>query len=169
MKRHTEHGSALIVAVVVVIVISVLAIGLIRLAALETAGAVSGAKRQQLVQCAEAGAHLLLSKFHLLGQQAPTTITALNVKLDGPLGQSRVVGGHIDGDFVNVQLDQVVSLPQRAAGEVALTWLTNTTRAGVSMEKRPLKVTVHCQDGGTAADPTSGRQLEVELGVRWGI
>jgi hypothetical protein len=34
---------------------------------------------------------------------------------------------------------------------------------------KPLKVVVHCQQGGIGGDPTTGRQLEVEFGIRFGI
>jgi len=34
---------------------------------------------------------------------------------------------------------------------------------------KPLKVVVHCQQGGVGGDPTTGRQLDVEFGIRFGL
>jgi hypothetical protein len=83
--------------------------------------------------------------------------------------RTRVVGGHIDTiDSPTVKVTQVTDLPPNAFGpSVAVRDLTNVvfkTGAG----GKPMKVVVHCQDAGdgTAA---SGRQLEVEFGVRFGF
>lgn len=165
MKRHIEHGSALVVATIVVVIISILAVGLIRLGTLETAGAMAGAKREALVHCADTAAQLLLSKFHMLGLQ-PTQITALNVPLDGPLGHTRAVGGHMG--TMDVQIDQVVGLPPLAGGVPKVDEAGNGG-SDPTARKQPFKVVVHCVDHGDPRDPQSGRQLEVELAIKFGL
>jgi hypothetical protein len=169
MKRQIERGSALVIAVIVVVIMSILAIGLIRLGTLETAGAMAGAKHEALAQCADSAAKLLMSKFHLLGAQ-PLSITALNVPMDGPLGHMRAVGGHIGtNDAMTVKVEQVAALGDtQMAGAQKVDSIGNRDKApGVG--KQPLKVTVHCVDHGDPADPQSGRQLEVELGILFGL
>jgi type II secretory pathway pseudopilin PulG len=159
------------VAVVVVLILSVLGVGLVRLATSETAGALAGARREALAQCAEAGRQLLMSKFHLLGG-SPVQITPLNfVPLDGPAAKARTfaVGGHID--TANVTVSQVVLLPPTTMGAYnsGSGDLTNKiVPAGVGGGV-PYKVMVHCQEGGSTADPTSGRQLEIEFGINYGL
>jgi type II secretory pathway pseudopilin PulG len=154
------------VAVIVVLVLSVLAVGMVRMATSETVGAMAGAKREQVSQCAEAARQLLVSKFHLLGL-SPTSIQALNAPLDGANGSTWARGGHIDTAGVTVGqvsvLPPIVTGPQKDVND-------ETNRIPMSdILKNPLKVTVHCQVGGTAADPTSGRQVEIEFGIRFGI
>jgi hypothetical protein len=166
MKRQIERGSALVVSVIVVIVISVLAVALIRLGTLETAGATAGAKREALARCTDAAGKLLMSKFHVLGSQ-PITLVPLNVPIDGPLGQMRAVGGHIG--TMDVQIAQVTGYGDlQAAGLQKVDSIAMRDRAP-GTGKQPLKVTVHCMDHGDPRDAMSGRQLEVEFGILFGL
>jgi hypothetical protein len=170
MDRGSQRGSALLMAVIVVLVITVLGVGIIRFASREVAGSTAGARHQALVACAEAGRRLLASQFHAVGV-TPTSLQALNVPLDGPAGQAATfaVGGHINDDpNVNVQVNQVVFLPDNSFGPSnRVRDLTNVISLA-GQGGRPLKVVVHCQDHGDGT-PTSGRQLEVEFGVRFGL
>lgn len=169
MTRTTQRGSALLMSVVVLLVITIIGVGIIRFASRETAGALAGARHQALVACADAGRKLLTSQFHAVGL-APTSLTALNVALDGTSGpvRTRAVGGHVDGATASVQVDQVVFLPDNAFGPSnRVRDLTNVISLA-GQGGKPLRVLVHCQDGGDGT-PTSGRQLEVEFGVRFGL
>jgi hypothetical protein len=69
---------------------------------------------------------------------------------------------------VNVQVNQVVFLPENSFGPSnRVRDLTNVISLA-GQGGRPLKIVVHCQDHGDGT-PTSGRQLEVEFGVRFGL
>jgi len=164
MSKRTQRGSTLVLAVIVVLIVTVMAIGMVRFAASETAGAVGGARRGALVQCAEAARQLLVSKFHALGLQ-PAEITALNVPLQGPGGSTLALGGHVD--TMNVTIGQVTYLPPNVFGPAPASDASNVVRL-VGQGGKPMKVVVHCQDGadGTA---TGGRQLEIEFGIRFGL
>jgi hypothetical protein len=165
--RTTQRGSALIIAVIVVLIVSVIGIGILRFAYRESAGALAGAREQALVSCAESARQLLVSQFTALGLQ-PTAITALNVQLDTNSANAGVlaVGGHYD--TTGVTIAQVTNLPESAFGTTnRVRDLTNVI-AVAGQGGRPIKVVVHCQAGDTTA-ATTGRQLEVEFGVRFGL
>jgi hypothetical protein len=159
MTRRSQRGSSLILSLVVVMVISVIGVAMIRYASLELAGATAGRQQQELVACAEAGRQTLLSQFKLLG--APITeVQPLNVNLDG---RTRVVAGHYD----SANVVQVSPLPAWTAGPTrpsTANWRIRTDSLGGT----PYKVVVHCQVAGDGS-PGSGRQLEVEYGVRFGL
>jgi hypothetical protein len=164
MNMRAQRGSALLLATIVVLIITVMAVGMVRFAASETAGATGGARRQALVQCAEAARLLLVSKFHALGTK-PADIAALNVPLQGPGGSTLALGGHLD--TLNVTIGQVTYLPLTSVGPAPVGDTSNTL-ALAGQGGRPMKVVVHCQDNadGTA---TGGRQLEIEFGVHFGL
>jgi len=164
MSKRTEQGSALLLAVIVVLVITVMAVGMVRYAASESAGAVGGARHQQLVQCADAARQLLVSKFHALGVR-PSDITPLNAALDGPGGSTLALGGHLD--TMNAVIGQVTYLPPTAFGAPPVRDISNTV-ALVGQGGQPMKVVVHCQDFGDGT-ATGGRQLEIEFGIRFGL
>lgn len=165
--RTSQRGSALIIAVVVVLIVSVIGIGILRFAFRETAGATAGAREQALASCAESARQLLVSQFNALGLQ-PTSITALNVPLDATDGSATTfaVGGHYGTTGVTVA--QVSYLPDNAFGSTARVRDLTNVIAVAGQGGRPLKVVVHCQAGGSGT-PESGRQLEVEFGVRFGL
>ena len=166
--RTSQRGSALIIAVIVVLIVTVIGVGMLRFAFRETAGATAGAREQALVSCAEAARQVLVSQFNALGLQ-PTSIAALNLPLDSASPGSataRAVGGHYGTSGVTV--DQVSYLPENAFGTTnRVRDLTNII-ATAGQGGRPLKVVVHCQAGDTTS-AASGRQLEVEFGVRFGL
>jgi Tfp pilus assembly protein PilX len=165
--RTSQRGSALIIAVIVVMIVSVIGIGILRFAFRETAGATAGAREQALISCAESARQLLVSQFNALGLQ-PTAITALNVPLDttSGAGSTFAVGGHYGTSGVTVA--QVTYLPESAFGATNRARDLTNIIAVAGQGGRPLKVVVHCQAGGTGT-PESGRQLEVEFGVRFGL
>src|SRR5919206_3030189 len=106
MDLRSQRGSALLLSVVVVLTISVIAVGVIRYASREVAGATAGAKERALVACADAGRQLLLSQFKALGT-SPLALPAFDVALDGASGTTRVLGGHFDtADLARVKVDQ---------------------------------------------------------------
>ncbi len=172
--RTSERGSALLIAVVVVLIVSLFSVGLLRFAFRETSGATALAREQSLVSCAESARQLLVSQFQALGLQ-PTSITPLNLPLDTTGGASRAtaVGGHFDtngtvGTAPNLTVTQVAYLPDNSFGPTnRVRDLTNVI-AVAGQGGRPLKVVVHCQQAGDGT-ATSGRQLEIEFGVRFGL
>lgn len=174
MDRGSQRGSALLMAVIVVLVITVLGVAIIRFASREVAGSTAGARRQALVACADAGRRLLTAQFHAVGL-SPTSLTAFNVALDtggAPVpGSTAAVGGHINDDpspAGNVAVNQVVFLPDNSFGPSTRVRDLSNVVSLAGQGGRPLKVVVHCQDHGDGT-PTSGRQLEVEFGVRFGL
>jgi hypothetical protein len=171
-----ERGSALVVATIVVLIIAVVGVSILRFSSREAAGASSGMRQTALVTCADAARQLLVSRFHLLGRD-PTAIEVLDVRLDGPDGRLRGLGGHIDADpsLPLVTIAQVKPLASGATEESTYSAdITNritgdqSTGAGAGLGGTPIVVTVHCQEGDHSS-PTSGRQLEIELGVRFGL
>jgi hypothetical protein len=154
MTLRSQRGSGLLLAMIVVLVITVIAVGVVRFSSRELAGAY-------------AGRQLLLSQFRALGVQ-PVALTALNVPLDNPAtGQTRVLGGHYDS---NVQVQQVSILPDGTFGPDPNSVQDRSNRIFVTRlgSGSPYKVMVHCQDRGDGT-MNSGRQLEVEFGVRFGL
>lgn len=161
MSPARDRGSALLTAVVVVLVVTIIGVGIISYAAREIAGASAGAQRQGLVSCAESARQLLLSRFHAVGL-VPTSLDALNVTMDGTGGRVAAVGGHVDQPDASVQVSQVRFLPDNAFGPSSRTRDITNTVSLIGQGGKPLRVVVHCVDGG-------GRQLEVEFGVRFGL
>jgi hypothetical protein len=92
----------------------------------------------------------------------PTAVDALNVTLDGTGGRTAAVGGHVDQSDATVQVSQVQFLPDNAFGPTTRTRDITNTVSLIGQGGKPLRVVVHCVDGG-------GRQLEVEFGVRFGL
>ena len=163
---RTPRGSALLLTMIVVVVITVLGIAMIRFASRELAGATATRQNDALVSCAEAGRQLILSQFRAT-TISPASLTALNLPISAQ-GTARAVGGHIGS---NVQIQQVVVLPGNTFGATrnSVRDLSNIIAGAGSLGGTPYRVIVHCQDHGDAADPASGRQLEVEFGLRFGL
>jgi hypothetical protein len=147
----------------VVLVVAIIGVAVIRFASREVAGATSVRQHQALVACAEAGRQVILSQFKALGN-APVSLAPLGLSLDA---SNTVVGGHFDTS--GVQVSQVTYLPESSFGPDRGVVQDITNRiVGTGGGGRPVKVVVHCQQGGTGAANT-GRQLEVEFGLRFGI
>jgi hypothetical protein len=168
LKRRADRGSALVLTVIVVLVLAVISAALIRFTARELAGATSARQSDALVACAEAGRQMIMSQFRSV-TISPTALKALNVPMDSAGGSTRVVGGHVD--TMNVQIDQVTVLPTGTFGVQpnAIRDLSNIITGAAQLGGTSYRVVVHCQDHGTATDATSGRQLEVEFGLRFGL
>jgi len=181
MSRHAHHhqrGAALVLAIVAVLIVTVIGVGSLRIGTREVASATSGARRQALVACADAARQLLVSQMHVLGL-APTELGSLDLPLDGTAsGRERVVGGHINEDpgaasaadpaKTQVQITQLVPLPENAFGPVTSVRSNENRVPGPTRGAKPFKVVAHCIDGYDGT-PTGGRQLEVEFGVRFGL
>lgn len=170
--RREPRGSALLIASIAMIIIAVIGVALVRFTQREAAGATAAERAEMLASCAEAGRGLLLSQLHALGAD-PKTITVLGadgVLLDGPSGRMRAMGGHIGEDpAVDVTVVQVEDLPSNSLGPQKKVFETsNRISKFGSMGGTPMKVTVHCQDGDLSG-PTTGRQLELEFGVLFGL
>ena len=164
MTPRSQRGSALVISTIVVLVVAVIGVAVIRFASREVAGATSTRQRQALIACADAGRQVLLSQFKALGI-SPVSLTALNLPLDA---NTNIMGGHYGEQ--GVQVTQVVNLPGTAFGPDPGTVQDISNRIMVTGGGgKPLKIIVHCQQGGIGGDPTTGRQLEVEFGVRFGI
>jgi type II secretory pathway pseudopilin PulG len=166
MRHDTQRGSALVVAVIIILVMAVIGVAMLRFGAREVAGSTALQRQQALSACADAGRLVVLSQFRAVGSP-PTSIPALDQPIDPSTG-ARIVGGHYDTAGVSVA--QVSYLPESAFGpdRGGINSIGNriyVTGGGA----KPMKVIVHCQLGGTAGDPASGRQLEVEFGLRFGI
>ena len=164
MKNPSQRGSALVMSVIVVLVIAVIGVAIIRFSSREVSGATASRKTQALAACADAGRQVIVSRFKALGI-SPVSLTVLNLDMDA---NTRVVGGHYDRN--DVQVTQVVSLPGTSFGPDpgAIHDISNRVLVTGGGGK-PLKVIVHCQQGGVGGLPLTGRQLEVEFGIRFGI
>lgn len=168
---RTARGSALLVAILTMLIIAVIGVGLLRFTQRSVAFSIGGPQHEALVDCAEAGRALIESRFHVLGLQ-PTEIAVMNEVLDGAGGRMRAMGGHIDTDPTRplAEIRQVVRLDEAglAKNDVGSGDLTNII-AGMNVGSgQALKVTVHCQMGDQRS-PTSGRQMEIEYGVQFGL
>jgi type II secretory pathway pseudopilin PulG len=170
-SRRRQRGAALILAVIVIMLAAVIGVGVLRIGQREVAGASAAARRQALVSCAEAARQLLVSQLHALGAD-PTTLTALNLPLDGTAGgTARAVGGHIGEDPTaptQVQVTQITKLPPSAFGPPSAVSDLSNVIVNSSVGGNPYKVTAHCVDHGDGT-PAGGRQLEIEFGVRFGL
>jgi type II secretory pathway pseudopilin PulG len=164
MSSRSQRGSALVISVIVVLVIAIIGVAVVRFASREVAGATASRKTEALSACADAGRQIIISQFKALGI-SPVSLTVLNAPMDAG---TRVVGGHFDRS--DVQVTQVVTLPGTSFGPDpgAVQDISNRVLVTGGGGK-PLKVVVHCQQGGVNGDPTTGRQLEVEFGIRFGI
>jgi hypothetical protein len=170
-----ERGSSLLIAVLTILILTAISVGLLRFTHRSVSSALGGPRHKALVDCAAAGRALLESRFHLLGVR-PTEIAVLDEMLDGPGGRLRAVGGHVDADpsLPLATIKQVEPLPPEGLPQTAVgpTDATNVvgglTGAGFGTGGEALKVTVHCQEGDVGS-PTSGRQLEIEYGIRFGL
>jgi Tfp pilus assembly protein PilX len=169
--KPIPRGSALIIAVVAMLIVAVIGVGLLRFTQRSVAFSIGGPRHKALVTCADAARALLESRFHVLGKD-PTEIAVLNERLDGPQGRMRALGGHVDADPSQplVVIKQVELLPANAVSGVDASSgdITNVIGGINAGGGRPLKVTVHCQEGDTSS-PTSGRQMEIEYGIRFGL
>ena len=157
---RSQRGSTLILTMVVVLTVAAIGVALIRFASREVAGSTAARKAQQLSACAEAGRQLLVSQFKTVGTPVTDIAALSNVALDAT---TVVSGGHYDG----LQNVQVSRLPGWSAGPPRpsrIGWRVATADPG----GWPYKVVVRCQVGGTGA-ASSGRQLEIEYGVRFGL
>jgi len=164
MPARSQRGSALVMSVLVVLIIAIIGVAVIRFASREVAGATASRKTQALVACADAGRQVIVSQFKALGI-SPVSLTALNMPFDAT---TSAIGGHY-GEL-GVQVTQVVNLPGTSFGPDPGVVQDVSNRVMVTGGGgKPLKVVVHCQQGGIGGDPTTGRQLEVEFGIRFGI
>jgi hypothetical protein len=173
MTKRSERGSVILTATIVIVVVTMIGVAIIRFASREVAGAWSGANRQALSACAESARQLLVSRFHAVGL-SPSSIQALgvapdtNYTLDGTGGRTLAMGGHIGEAAANVQVNQVVFLPENAFGPSTRSRDLTNTVALMGQGGRPIRVVVHCVDHGDGT-PTGGRQMEIEFGVRFGL
>jgi type II secretory pathway pseudopilin PulG len=168
--RKSERGSALIIATIVVLIIAVISVGMVRFTQRETAGALAWQRADATAACAAAAQNLLLSRFHVLGVQ-PSDLAVLNVKLDGTTGRMVALGGHIGADPTQpiATIKQVEALPAvTVVKKNTMSDETNYVSTTSGEGGQPFKVTVHCQEGDTST-PTSGRQVEIEYGVNFGL
>ncbi len=165
---RSQRGSGMLIALIVVLVITAISVAMIRVSSRELAGATASRQSDALVACAEAGRQAIMAQFRSLGV-APTSLVALNVPLDGATGATRAVGGHVDD--TSIQVHQVTVLPATVGGAQRgnIRDLTNIVTGAGQLGGTPYRIVVHCQDHGDPTDPTSGRQLEVEFGLRFGL
>ncbi len=94
VTRRSERGVALIIAVIVVLVVTILAVGVIRYASREVAGANAGRKAAAIASCADAARSMLMSRWKLGGEKAgphPHAARRGDARAPGP---TRLLGGH---------------------------------------------------------------------------
>jgi type II secretory pathway pseudopilin PulG len=164
MRSRSARGSALILSVLVMLVVAIIGVAVVRFASREVAGATAARKAQALAACADAGRQAIVAQFKALGLP-PVSLQAMNMPVDAT---TRLLGGHFDTQ--GVQVTQVVNLPSSSFGPDPGGVQDISNRVLVTGGGgKPLKVVVHCQQAGITGDPTSGRQLEVEFGIRFGI
>lgn len=167
MRTSNERGSALLLAIVVVMVGAVIGVAMMRFGVREVAGATAAQRQQALSACADLGRQVITSRFRAVGL-APVALEPLSEPVDGGKNLT-ILGGHFGTDVPNMQLEQVNYLPDAAFGVDAGAVQSITNRVFVSGGgARPMKVVVRCKMGGDDT-PGSGRQLEVEFGLRFGI
>jgi len=162
--RTSERGSALLTAMIAVVVIVIVAVGILRFASRASIGASAAANEAALVSCAEAARLQLMAQFHAIGFN-PGALTALNVPLGttGTGASPVALGGHYDTPAGSIVIDQVTYLPDAASGPNTTGARDLTSNSSlIGQGGKPVKVVVHCQNG-------SGRQLEVEFGIRFGL
>jgi hypothetical protein len=174
MPRRPHRGSALVVTMIVLLVLAILSVAMIRFTSRELAGAIAARQQDALVSCAEAGRQLILSQFRSAAI-SPSSLVILNDSLGGADGATRVVGGHIDttaaAGSLAVDVEEVTVLPAATFGvaRASIRDLSNIISGAAQLGGTPYRIIVHCQDHGTTGDPASGRQLEVEFGLRFGL
>ncbi|HET6437602.1 MAG TPA: hypothetical protein VFG59_06060, partial [Anaeromyxobacter sp.] len=110
--RLAERGHALLISVIVVLVMTVLAVGVIRYASREVAGANAGRNRAAIAACAEAARAQLMSQWKVLGVQG-MDLQPLDVTLESGT-PTKIVGGHYGQ--VNVSGVQVIKLNPLTVG-----------------------------------------------------
>ena len=151
MPARSQRGAALVISVLVVLLIAIIGVAVVRFASREVAGATAARRTQALVACADAGRQVILSQFKALGV-APVGLVALDLPMDAG---TNAVGGHYD--TVGVQVAQVTYLPETSFGpdRGAVQDISNRILATGGGGK-PMKVVVHCQQGGIGGDPATG-------------
>jgi hypothetical protein len=157
--RRSERGVALIIAVIVVLVVTILAVGVIRYASREVAGANAGRKAAAIASCAEAARSMLMSRWRLGGEKAGPNLAPLDEQIEST-GPTTLLGGHY-GD-VSVSGVQVVRINDLTTG-AALSSNDLTNRIGDTVAN--YRVVVHCVQG----TPPDARELEVEFAVNYGL
>jgi len=156
---HSARGSALIVAVIVVLVMSVLAVGIIRFASREVAGATAGRKLAAGASCAEAARAWILANWNALDNVPPVEKEPMDVTLES-VTPIALRGGHYGQ--TGVTHVQIVKLnPQTVGPANKISDLTNK----IGDTATPYRVVVHCVQG-TGND---ARELELEFGLTFGL
>ncbi len=152
-RRVTEHGAALIIAVVLVVLLTVVGATLIARNADTVDAAGSKAKYDVAVSCADGARQLLMSQFRSFGV-SPTQLV-----LDQTIGNKRYTSGHYDSFAVST-VNVATGSQTRAVGvsDVA------NRAGGVHLGGNLYRMTVVCTD--TAQ---TSRQSEVEFLVRFGF
>ena len=167
MRTMSQRGSALLLAIVVVLVGAVIGVAMMRFGVREVAGATAIQRQQALSACADLGRQVITSRFRAVGL-APVALDPLSEPVDGGKNLT-LLGGHYGTTTSGMTLEQVNYLPDAAFGadNSAIQGITNRVFLSGG-GARPMKVVVRCKMGGSD-DPDSGRQLEVEFGLRFGI
>jgi hypothetical protein len=164
-SRHPARGNALLLSIIVVLVMTVAAVGVIRFASREVAGANAARRQAGITACADAARTLLMSKWKVLGTQG-MEIMPVEEQIE-PNTPTTLRGGHY-GE-VNVNGVQVIRLnPLTVGASNSQGDITNRIADQVSS----YRVVVHCTQGPANPDGSPGpdaRELEVEFGVTFGI
>jgi Tfp pilus assembly protein PilX len=156
---HSERGSALIIAVIVVLVMSVLAVGVIRFASREVAGATAGRKLAAASSCAEAARAWILANWNALDNVAPADKPPMDVTLEN-VTPTALRGGHYGQ--TGVTQVQIVKLNPQTVGPANK---TNDLTNRIGDTVTPYRVVVHCVQG----SGTDAREMELEFGLTFGL
>lgn len=152
-ERHSERGSALVVAIVIVAILAVVGLALTRRTTNEMEAV--GGKRyyDSAVTCADGAREMLLSQFRTSGM-GPTSLT-----LDQTVDTKRMTSGHYD----QFAMATIVPAAGTLAGAVGVNDIANRI-SRASLGGQIYRMSVVCTDSSG-----TNRQSEVEFLVRFGL
>jgi type II secretory pathway pseudopilin PulG len=171
MKRHSgNRGSVLLLVVVLLAVISLLAAAAVTFSQNELGAARNEKTGDELLACADAGRHYMLSRFNVLGVTAPSSLEPININMNAATDSSCPDAGDVphgmrcarSGHIGQVSIKGVKRLQLTAGGSSEDTVEASNGNNDPTLGGVPHKITVHCKD-------ETGRETEVEFVVRFGI
>jgi hypothetical protein len=153
IRSAKDHGSALIVAVILVAVMAVVALALITRTNNEMEAVSAKRHYDVAVSCADGARQMLMSSFRTFGVQP------IALSLDKTVNDKRYSSGHYD----TFAVQSVAAATGTSAGNVGVSDIVNRTRA-TQLGGQMYRFTVVCSDSSS-----NTRQSEVEYLVRFGL
>ena len=152
-RKAKDHGSALIVAIILVALMAVVALALITRTSNEMEAVSAKRHYDVAVACADGAQQMLMSSFRTFGVQ-PVALS-----LDKIVNDKRYSSGHYD----TFAVQSVVPATGTSAGNAGVSDIVNRTRA-TRLGGQMYRFTVVCSDSSS-----NTRQSEVEFLVRFGL